>query len=84
MTRTGLLAATVVTVGLAGPAGAGLPGSSALLDEAAPPRQMVDNDIVRPPQPDIDPDMAVTPPSHGGTIRIIPPPGAPEKGVEPR
>jgi len=96
MIQTGMLAATVLTIGLIGPAGAGSPSlyltpadatdglrhGQVRFQPLGETREAVVDDVMRPPQGDIDPDMTVVPPDRSGKIRIISPPGDP--GTEPR
>ncbi|HEX5321860.1 MAG TPA: hypothetical protein VFW46_22070 [Stellaceae bacterium] len=83
-TRIAIAAAGILVAGLSVPAFAsvtqGWRHNQALVPGEA---QEAYGGEVLPPEPNIDPRMAVTPPSHGGKIRIIPPPGK-DKGVEPK
>lgn len=84
MFRTGLIAACVMVTGLAAPALASVTQGWGHSQSLSPGESLeAYGGEVIPPEPNIDPRMAVTPPTHSGKIRIIPPPGA-EKGVEPK
>ena len=83
-TRIAIAAAGILVAGLTAPAFAsvtqGWRHNQALVPGEA---QEAYGGEVLPPEPNIDPQMTVKPPSHGGKIRIIPPPSQ-EKGVEPK
>jgi hypothetical protein len=90
MIQTGLLATGVLIVGLSVPAMAsttqGWSHFQSLSPSSTEQREAAGGDFAQPPAPDIDPGMAVAPPSHAGSIRIVPPPGTADgpKNIEPK
>jgi hypothetical protein len=91
MIQTGLLTTAVLIAGLSGPALASTtqgwnhaqPSPQTLSGEQ---REAASGDVIEPPDANVDPDMAVTPPDQHGKIRIIPPPTGPgpQKGLAPK
>lgn len=57
-----------------------------MIESLAPRQRRSWNGVVRPREEGIDRQMAVVPPEPHGTLRIIPPPGAPggDATIEPR
>jgi len=100
MIQTGMLAAAVFTIGLIGPASAGSPSLYLTRADATEglrhgqarflplgeTREAVLDDVMRPPQGEIDPGMTVVPPDNSGRMPVILPPGGPggNPGIEPR
>jgi hypothetical protein len=91
MIQTGLLTTAMLIAGLSSPV---LASTTQGWNRAQPPlqaaqgeqREAASGDVIQPPDANIDPGMAVTPPDQHGKIRIIPPPAGPDtqKGVAPK
>jgi len=91
MIQTGLLSTAVLIAGLSGPALASTTqgwnhAQRSAQAAAGEQREAASGDVIQPPDANVDPDMAVTPPDRHGKIRIIPPPTGPDtqKGPGPK
>jgi hypothetical protein len=91
MIQTGLLTTAVLIAGLSGPA---LASTTQGWNHAQPSLQAArgevheaaSGDVIQPPDANVDPNMAVTPPDQHGKMPIIRPPNGPDtqKGVAPK
>lgn len=90
MIQTGLLTTAVLIAGISGPA---LASTTQVWNHAQPSihatqgeqREAASGDVIQPPDANVDPDMAVTPPARG-KMPIVKPPAGPDtqKGIGPK